>query len=440
MGEVSNLNEQACAALTKLYGDVHDAREFKLAQPAAAAAAAAAAAPVRLTPLTGSKSASWVTPHGSRAQTPAFSGFGSREPTPAFSSSASQSGAKSFSLPGTRSLPSLPELQVPQVGRKSKSVQIPQNVPAPMNSYDYWTAVRFFEMYDVHKTGFLDKQLFHKMISTCCVFAGLTRRMTGSMFESVDVTCSGRISEADFLAWIFGTYSCFTDRVRQSLASLDHNNFVRRYRGMKMTWTGYITKEDLWTLLSEFCPCPESLAREDFFAVFNLLDVHRAGSLDIEGFLDWLRPRRLLANRAVVPEDSRISGPEMPLNPSSTGRSALFETELGKPLVLEFTTSRDFHRNLVTVESSLRQHYPVSFSYIFSNDTTSGCSRLVALVGRGILLWDRMTMQAYIDNPVKCETSTRRWLRQLLKERMPRVLPERLLQRHQKFAPPPSPR
>eukprot|EP00930_Biecheleria_cincta_P085351 TRINITY_DN74746_c0_g1_i1.p1 TRINITY_DN74746_c0_g1~~TRINITY_DN74746_c0_g1_i1.p1 ORF type:complete len:203 (+),score=23.62 TRINITY_DN74746_c0_g1_i1:51-659(+) len=195
-------------------------------------------------------SASWQTPRGTKSKT--------------IPGSQLLAGSKSFSLPGSKSksLPTLPGQGISNSSSSHrKGVFPPNTVPAPLDSFDYWKALQCFDMFDVHKSGYLDRQLFYKMLCSLCVGCGLSRRKINIIFDSIDFTGCGKITCEEFLGWIFGTYSCFSQRVRHSLTSINDHEFVRQYRGLRKNVTGDITQAELWHLVSLWCP--EKLTDEE---------------------------------------------------------------------------------------------------------------------------------------------------------------------------------
>lgn len=364
----------------------------------------------------------WITPHGSRAPSKTLS---SSKSLPSLPNSVNSAAASAFALK---------RMQVMQKKVKPP-VQLDWDfVPASLMGLDYWKAIELFQRMDVYHTGFLDKMLLHSAMSLLYGSRDcLDQRKTDKLFENIDFTGWGSINQEEFLGWIFRTPSRSCGRFRQQLAALNPDLVMKSYRGRNRAADGFVDREEFSYLVFE--ACPSQLTPEQCDHLFNLLDANECGEIFLTGFLDWLNPKSRLERKkeqGAYEIPPWMSKGKIIKNPTRSGKEALFETPPGKPLEIEFTAGRCARKTIHHVKKTMFR-YPDSllvFTFV-ADDSFEVCSKAVVKIGRGIVIWCRTEMIPYMEDPFKSQATARIWLEDLFDDRMPTLLPLKLLKRRE---------
>lgn len=307
-------------------------------------------------------------------------------------------------------------------------------VPASLMGLDYWKAIELFHRMDVYHTGYLEKMVFHSGMSLLYGSRdSLDQRKTDKLFENIDFTGWGSINLEEFLSWMFGTPSRSYGRIRQQLAALNPEWVMKSYRGRNRNADGFVDREEFSFLVSE--ACPSQLTPEQCDHLFNLLDANECGEIFLVGFFDWLDPKSRLERKK---EQGDFEIPpwmnkgKIIKNPTRSGKEALFETPPGKPLEIVFTAGLSARKVIHHVKKTMFRYPDVIITFTFvADDDFEVCSKAVIQIGRGIVIWCRTEMIPYMEDPFRSQASTRTWLDNLFEERMPTLLPLKLLRRRE---------
>ncbi|CAK0833427.1 unnamed protein product [Prorocentrum cordatum] len=116
----------------------------------------------------------------------------------------------------------------------------------------------------------------------------------------------------------------------------------------------------------------------------------------------------------------RVQAPQDPSPDPRIGRNVALGQQ---PVVLEFTIGPDFKSIMMEIQKAFSKRLADSVSTkIIIDQQCKGCSRFVLRVGRGVVLWDKPSMMAHRDNPFETFESSRNFVMETIKERMPTLL------------------
>jgi len=102
--------------------------------------------------------------------------------------------------------------------------------------------------------------------------------------------------------------------------------------------------------------------------------------------------------------------------------SDLFETQPGKPVVLEMTVGSGAEDLVESVSKQLVREFGYAIELkVTKVGKLKGCQQLKVDVGRGVMLWDRATMMSYMDDPFKTSEGAKVWIGAILRESMPNL-------------------
>eukprot|EP00930_Biecheleria_cincta_P031976 TRINITY_DN22186_c0_g1_i1.p1 TRINITY_DN22186_c0_g1~~TRINITY_DN22186_c0_g1_i1.p1 ORF type:complete len:403 (-),score=59.25 TRINITY_DN22186_c0_g1_i1:170-1339(-) len=363
----------------------------------------------------------WITPHASRAPSKSLS---ASQSLPSLPKSVNTAATSAFALK---------RMQVMQKMVKPPVHVAWEFVPASLTGLDYWKAIELFDRMDVYHTGFLDKMLFHRAMSLLYGSRDcLDQRKTDKLFENIDFTGWGSINLEEFLGWLFNTHSRFCGRIRTNLAKLNPDLVMKSYHGRNRNADGFVDREEFSYLVSE--ACPGQLTPEQCDHLFHLLDANECGEIFLVGFFDWLDPKTRLEKKeqGAYELPPWMSKGKIIKNPTRKGKEALFETAPGKPLELVFTAGRTAKKTIHHVKKTMFR-YPDSlivFTFV-ADENFDVCSEVVVNIGRRIVVWNRTEMIPYMDDPFKSQNTARKWLEELFDDRMPTLLPLKLLRRRE---------
>jgi len=181
--------------------------------------------------------------------------------------------------------------------------------------------------------------------------------------------------------------------------------------------------------------------------MFDVIDKDGSGEIDAEEFVRWVYPglqpgsngmgrrgrRSTTTSKKSLNRDS--NGSLDSLNNEKRGSKgsdsmakakalmAVDPRQNQQPVVLEFTIGTDFRGTMLQIQTAFAKRLSdsVSTKIIIDNDAR-GCSRFVLRIGRGVVLWDKPTMMAFRDNPFATFDSSRDFVLETIRERMPSLL------------------
>jgi len=262
------------------------------------------------------------------------------------------------------------------------------------------------------------------------------RDLSDQIFACVDVDRSGEIDCEEFLSWIFQMYAPYSGGLRERLGDMNPSQVVDYFRRIDTNGNGELDKSEFWTFIVKFCPEAHLTAREAS-DLFDVIDKDGSGEIDASEFVKWVYPglvdgedgvRRERNKNTRMPkidskERSGSPGRGMPVS----GSSAVLDRRnaaLGQqPVVLEFTIGPDFKSIMMEIQKAFAKRLADSVSTkIIIDQQCKGCSRFVLRVGRGVVLWDKPSMMAHRDNPFETFETSRNFVMETIKERMPTLL------------------
>eukprot|EP00929_Paragymnodinium_shiwhaense_P080140 TRINITY_DN41779_c0_g1_i1.p1 TRINITY_DN41779_c0_g1~~TRINITY_DN41779_c0_g1_i1.p1 ORF type:complete len:401 (+),score=93.99 TRINITY_DN41779_c0_g1_i1:113-1315(+) len=378
---------------------------------------------------------------------------------------------------------SLPSLHVPGQEKIKQMVTKPQdNVPESLQNMDYWQAMQKFESFDTAGRGVLSQDQFYRLVCSS-TRERMTKGKLDRLFNAVDLDSSGTIDCFEYLGWVFGTDSNYAGAARRRLEDMDQNRVVEFYRALPKH-KEEINKEDFFAFISRVSPV--EMSREACDDLFDYIDSDGSGGIDLREFLDWLnspkdkhvmrgvQEARLERKRqtscgsdASLPSlggmSRQVSGASS--RPQSTGfntgggidmmdkpgmkiqhnginklaaanlcqnaNSDLFETQPGRPVTLEFTIGPGADGLIKLLQQQLNKDFDGKVDVkVINQRTFKGCQKLRVMVGRGIVLWDKASMIAYMEDPFVTQETAKRWITTILRQCMPNLLGTVNLRRH----------
>jgi len=332
-----------------------------------------------------------------------------------------------------------------------KLTRASDNVPDSFRGMDYWTAMETFDVFDVYRRGELDKAIFTRMVQTICRESEhISKRQCGRIFETIDLDGSGLVDRDEFLGWIFQTYSNYCGSVRNRLMGMEPEKVMQYYRQIDASGDGAIDRDEFFMFIGKFGQ-DSSLTKETTDELFDFIDSDKSGEIDINEFLDWLRPSRKVERMEKEAErqrtnqsDSSSASKNPKLQPLDAdehkkqkekrkkakekdgdgNKAALFEMPPHKAVVLEFVTGHGFEDQIEQVKRIVNRSFSESVLRfkVTIDEALQGVRRLTVLVGRGIVLWDKDSMMPYMEDPFQDVQSTQKWVVKVLMQRLPDLI------------------
>jgi len=248
----------------------------------------------------------------------------------------------------------------------------------------------------------------------------------------LDVDKSGLLDKEEFMGWVFQTHNHYSGGVRSRLQNLTCEKATELFYRIDDNKSGEINKSEFQHFLQLFA-FEGGLTREEGNLLFKSIDTDRSGLIDLDEFLDWVFPerkverarrlnqlrgnpwaqRRMRAGHGVDP-DAELGGKQ----------TKVFEMEPGKPVVVTFTIGKKFEPTFLSIRGGVCRTFgadKVELRYVI-DPSISSCSRVVANIGRGMILWDKNSMVPYRQNPFLDQVSALQWMTQLLADNLPDML------------------
>ncbi|CAE7655748.1 cal-1 [Symbiodinium pilosum] len=311
-------------------------------------------------------------------------------------------------------------------GQRQEQGLLPQSI----RSMDFWRATELFNLFD-RRTGELDKLAFYHLLTAASRDKeNINRSRSDTIFDEIDIDGSGKIDKEEFLGWVFQTNNSFLSSVRRRLESMDQLKVKALFEQMDNDGNRVIDKDEFWEFVEKFSPGMLSRSASD--ELHEFIDADKSGGIDVEEFLNWVHPgRELKMLRAEVPDDKAITGKVaagmMAVDENSyvAPKKPLMETEPGKPVVLEFWIGSEWTPSFESIKRSLRSvfsSHQIRFQMRRDPRVIHTCSKLVAKVGRGIVLWDRDSMLAFKDDPFMNQATAGKWIKEVLLQCLPDVI------------------
>lgn len=355
----------------------------------------------------------------------------------AFSRQVSTSIESSMTPVRSPSMPSsgmtLPDTAIVHRGGKKEIRRYSRDsVPQSVKALDYWKACEFFHLFDVKKNGHLDKQAFHRMLTGVMrdKEGALSKRECDQLFGEIDLDDSDTIELEEWLGWVFATHSNYSGGVRKRLEILQPERVVQYFNQIDKYHTGEVNKDQFFNFISHFATDP--MSREATNELFDFIDADRSGKIDVDEFLDWVHPGRKLARmegmvarlEKTTLGQRRKTISDVSIFAPTEHRKAICEMRPNEAVVLEFTIGKGYEPTLAMLKKFLRRDFDSSQIQIVAvqDPNTQACRKLVARVGRGIVLWDRFTMMTHMEDPFRSVDSANRWIGAVLIKTLPDVI------------------
>jgi hypothetical protein len=154
--------------------------------------------------------------------------------------------------------------------------------------------------------------------------------------------------------------------------------------------------------------------------MFRAVDVDGSGEIDFQEFLKWVFNLNAEGDQEYSSEGSKSRNSSKNRGDSksrgdSKGRS--------KKVVLEIVHGGEIDAYMNQMEHMLEKSFKGKLDVQRVKDPSmKGVISVKALVGAGILFWDRPTMMAYQDDPFRDMESTWEWARIMAKQHLPAII------------------
>jgi len=312
-----------------------------------------------------------------------------------------------------------------------------QLLPESVKALDIPTALDFFQYHDKVRahgsTGLLDLRAFSDMLFAIAQGRDyMTAEWCTEIFHSLDYEQVGVLDLEQFLGWTFDSRNNYFSNVRRRFSVVTEEELKELLQSLGATaGTGFtkeflVNKEEFWYIVQT---CGIQLSRKAADQLHTLLDEEASGTLEMSEFLNWLYPGRELRllkqkvdhmrrqrmddgeNQAVV-EEPGFRAPKRPL----------WELNGKKMVVLEFTIAESFSPRIKHVKDVLMEKFQqliVDIVVVIDPMLRHSCGRVVAKVGRGMVLWDATSMTPYRDDPFESKVATAAWLKKYVMDFMP---------------------
>jgi Ca2+-binding EF-hand superfamily protein len=301
-------------------------------------------------------------------------------------------------------------------------------VPPGLRCLDYWQIMDYWKIFDKNGDGMMDRSEFFFLMNRMNPDP-VDRPVSDQIFACVDEDRSGEIDCEEFLGWIFQMYAPYSGGLRERLGDMNPSQVIDYFKRIDTNGNGELDKGEFWTFIVRFCP-EARLTPKDASDLFDVIDKDGSGEIDAQEFLRWVYPG-LAEGDDGLRRGSRPMSKEGPPGLRNS-KSAKALPPLGRPetpekqqqpVVLEFTIGPDFRSTMLEIEKAFSKKLADAVSTkIVIDKRSKGCSRFVLRVGRGVVLWDKPSMMAYRDNPFESFDSSRKFVMETIKERMPTLL------------------
>jgi len=315
----------------------------------------------------------------------------------------------------------LPQLQ-------KKRLQLTKDVVPPgLRCLDYWQIMDYWKIFDKNGDGLMDRSEFFFLMNRMNPDP-VERPVSDQIFACVDEDRSGEIDCEEFLGWIFQMYAPYSGGLRERLGDMEPSQVIDYFKRIDTNGNGELDKGEFWTFIARFCP-EARLTPKDASDLFDVIDKDGSGEIDAQEFIRWVYPGLpegddlRYGSRTEPPRDLSKSKSAVALGALPPLRRPESPQHWQQPVVLEFTIGPDFRNTMLEIEKAFSKKLADAVSTKIVIDRRSkGCSRFVLRVGRGVVLWDKPSMMAYRDNPFETFESSRKFVMETIKDRMPTLL------------------
>jgi Ca2+-binding EF-hand superfamily protein len=334
-------------------------------------------------------------------------------------------------LQKSSSLPQLATAKPPQVYFTKDAI------PPALRSMEYFKVVEYFRMFDTNKNGNLDREEFYRFMKAICQQQPISKAACNDIFSTVDVDNSGEIDQEEFLSWCFSMHNEYCGGVSERLRSMDRNKVIEYFKRVDTNGNGQLDMHEFYHFISRFAS-DANMSRQDSNRLFAAIDTDKSGEIDAKEFLNWVFPAQS-ASKPVGPRTGLKNQPSAQGKTAGKGEAMpVVSTKSGKrlpepvadearprqaPIVLEFTIGPDYEYTAWAMGKSFKKEFNDTVQLkIVMEPKIKGCRKLVVLVGRGIVLWDRYTMIAHSDDPFQSFESSKVWVADMIRKRLPTFL------------------
>lgn len=274
-------------------------------------------------------------------------------------------------------------------------------VPLSLRNLDLFKATEIFRMYDIG-TGSVNRDRFSRLLGHAIALQGykevISRADSDSYFDEIDIDMGETIEEDEFLSWLFRTDANYCICMRRRLHHMDEKEVLRHHAMMDTDRNGTLDKEEFSCFIKHF---NEDLPRESVDNLFKYIDADGSGAISPMELLAWVHPTR---HKATGIFESRLKNPVV-----IEFHVGLSYSQLTMPSIINFIATR-FSQSKLRLQCRIMPGIKT-------------CHKVVALVGRGVVLWDRPTMMMHHEDPFQgCKSHAMAWLQEVLATVVPHLM------------------
>jgi len=270
---------------------------------------------------------------------------------------------------------------------------------------DLLKGTELFRIYDM-STGSVTRPRFFNLLKHAVALQGykenITQADSDSYFDEIDVDVSESIEKDEFLSWLFRTDANYCTAMRRRLNHMDEREVLRCHSQMDTDGNGVLDKNEFYLFVQKFA---DDLSRETIDGLFRYIDADGSGEIAPTELLDWVHPRH---------------------KQGSSGRTGVFEARPSKPVSLMFHVGSNYSKTVMPAISTFmaRRFSPHLLRIECQVDPDiDTCTKVVASVGRGVVLWDRLAMMQHRDDPFQGpKKNAMVWLQGILETVVPHLM------------------
>lgn len=278
-------------------------------------------------------------------------------------------------------------------------------MPASLRDMDLLKATELFRIYDM-SSGSVNRLRFTNLLKHAVALQGykevITQADSDSYFDEIDVDVSETIEKDEFLSWLFRTDSNYCTAMRRRLNHMDEREVLRFHSQMDTNGNGLLDKDEFFFFVQKFA---DDLSRETIDGLFRYIDADGSGEIAPMELLDWVHP-------------TRLQGP--------SGRTGIFEARPSKPVVLLFHVGGNYSKTTMpAISSFIARRFSGSRLRLqcHVDPEIDTCTKVIAQVGRGVVLWDRLAMMQHRDDPFQGPKQVAMtWLQGILETVVPHLM------------------
>lgn len=328
-------------------------------------------------------------------------------------------------------------------------------VVGALRALDYWKVMEYWRLFDKNGNNSMDRVEFITLLQGMNLGSNsLNKAMCAELFDLVDMDGSGEIDLEEFLGWIFSLHSAYCGGIRMRLGQMDPLHVAEHFRRVDTNGNGAVDRAEFATFIKKFSP-ESNLSRTEINELFSVIDIDRSGEIDATEFINWVYPRHDNCPRE---ESSRRGGRSRAGSPRSrassragrSGANTAFGTgklnalQHSKPLAnlpgtvinaagllqpgmqpvcMEFTIGSDFRPIMMEIRKAFKDSFGDAITTkLVEEPILKGCRRLIVMVGRGIVLWDRASMIMHRDDPFSSFETARDFVIGSMKKHLPTLI------------------